>query len=67
MDAQHDLLSALERWVERGEAPSKIIATKYAGDNRADPRATAAAVSVPGGGGLPGLGQHRRCEQLPVP
>ena len=34
-DAQHDLLNALERWVERGKAPAKIIATKYAGDNPA--------------------------------
>jgi feruloyl esterase len=35
LDADHDVLSALERWVERGKAPSKIIATKYAGDNPA--------------------------------
>ena len=35
LDADHDLLSALERWVEHGKAPSKIIATKYAGDNPA--------------------------------
>jgi len=37
MDAQHDLLSALERWVEHGKAPAKIVATKYAGDNPAGP------------------------------
>ena len=35
MDAEHDVLSALERWVERGTPPSKLIATKYAGDNPA--------------------------------
>jgi feruloyl esterase len=28
IDAKHDLLSALEAWVERGEAPASIIATK---------------------------------------
>jgi len=35
MDAEHDVLSALEWWVERGTPPSKVIATKYAGDNPA--------------------------------
>src|SRR5882762_1813665 len=35
MDAEHDVLSALERWVERGKPPSKLIATKYAGGNPA--------------------------------
>jgi len=35
MDAEHDVLSALERWVERGKPPSKLIATKFAGDNPA--------------------------------
>jgi feruloyl esterase len=27
-DAQHDLLSALEDWVERGRAPERIVASK---------------------------------------
>jgi len=35
MDSEHDVLSALEWWVERGTPPSKVIATKYAGDNPA--------------------------------
>jgi feruloyl esterase len=30
-DAQHSMSSALERWVETGIPPDKIIATKYAG------------------------------------
>jgi hypothetical protein len=30
-DAQHSLSAALERWVEAGIPPDKIIATKYAG------------------------------------
>ena len=35
MDAEHDVLSALERWVERGKPPTKLIATKFAGDDPA--------------------------------
>lgn len=34
-DPDHDIFSAVERWVERGIAPEKIIATKYLND--ADP------------------------------
>ena len=35
IDAEHDLLKALERWVEEGIAPTKIIATKYVDDTPA--------------------------------
>ena len=35
IDAKHDLLKALEMWVERGIAPKKFIATKYFNDNPA--------------------------------
>ncbi len=28
-DADHDILRALERWVEQGTAPAEVIATKY--------------------------------------
>ena len=35
VDAQHDMLSALEEWVENGRAPPSIIATHYAGDDPA--------------------------------
>jgi len=31
-DPQHDVLSALERWVEKGVAPDKIIGTKFVND-----------------------------------
>jgi feruloyl esterase len=31
-DPQHDLLSALTQWVERGVAPTSVIATKYTTD-----------------------------------
>jgi hypothetical protein len=34
-DAEHDLVVALERWVEEGVAPARIIATKYNGDDQA--------------------------------
>jgi feruloyl esterase len=30
-DKDHDLLSALENWVENGQAPERIIASKMAG------------------------------------
>jgi tannase/feruloyl esterase len=33
VDAQHDLLTALEQWVENGVAPQQIIATKYLNDD----------------------------------
>jgi feruloyl esterase len=31
-DAEHDLISAVSRWVEEGVAPDKITATKYVGN-----------------------------------
>jgi feruloyl esterase len=33
MDPQHDILSALEQWVEHGVAPTQLIATKYVKDD----------------------------------
>jgi hypothetical protein len=35
IDADHDLLKALEGWVEQGVAPEKIIATHYVNNNPA--------------------------------
>jgi feruloyl esterase len=35
MDADHDVVSAVARWVEKGMAPDKIIATKYVDNNPA--------------------------------
>jgi feruloyl esterase len=35
VDARHDVLKALEGWVENGVAPREIIATKYVGDDPA--------------------------------
>jgi feruloyl esterase len=36
IDADHDLLKALERWVEQGVAPDKIIATHYVNNTPAN-------------------------------
>lgn len=33
-DSQHDIRLALEQWVEKGVEPDRIIATKYAGQDR---------------------------------
>lgn len=33
MDPQHDIVSALEEWVEHGVAPAQLIATKYVKDD----------------------------------
>jgi feruloyl esterase len=35
IDAEHDLLKALERWVEHGVPPKKIIATHYVNNSAA--------------------------------
>jgi feruloyl esterase len=35
IDARHDLVEALEAWVERGKAPDEIIATHYNDNNAA--------------------------------
>ena len=35
-DADHDVIKALERWVEQDVAPERIIATKFVGDNPAN-------------------------------
>ena len=38
-DAQHNVLLSLQRWVETGRAPTRIIATKYPGDDQTQPPA----------------------------
>jgi len=32
-DSNHDVFLALRQWVENGTAPTRIIGTKYVGDN----------------------------------
>jgi feruloyl esterase len=39
-DPQRSVYAALERWVEKGAAPSTIIAAKYDGDDRQHPKMT---------------------------
>ena len=34
IDANHDILEALDRWVEKGVAPDRIIATEFTENNR---------------------------------
>jgi feruloyl esterase len=36
-DADHNVVLALDRWVEKGVAPGRIVATKYVADNPAGP------------------------------
>jgi len=33
-DAEHDMVVALERWVEKGMAPTRIVATKFVSDDK---------------------------------
>jgi feruloyl esterase len=33
-DAEHDMVVALERWVEKGVAPTRIVATKFVSDDK---------------------------------
>ena len=33
-DSEHDMVVALERWVEQGVSPTRIIATKFNGDDK---------------------------------
>jgi len=35
VDADHDIMRSLERWVEKGAAPDKVIGTKYVDNNPA--------------------------------
>jgi feruloyl esterase len=34
-DAEHDMVVALEQWVEKGTAPTRIVATKFISDDKA--------------------------------
>jgi hypothetical protein len=36
-DSDHDVIKALEAWVEQGKAPAQIIATKYTNDDPTQP------------------------------
>jgi len=34
-DAEHDMVVALEQWVEKGVAPTRLMATKFLSDDKA--------------------------------
>lgn len=34
-DAEHDMVVALEKWVEKGVPPTRIVATKFVSDDKA--------------------------------
>jgi len=36
-DPEHNIFSALQQWVEKGRAPSRVIATKYTADDPSQP------------------------------
>lgn len=35
-DAEHDIFSALIAWTDRGEAPDRIVATKFSGEDKSE-------------------------------
>lgn len=69
-DAKHDMLLALMRWVEEGEAPESIIATKFRGDDlekgvqRQRPICPYPKQARYGGGGDPDEASSWTCENL---
>ena len=65
-DPQHSVDAALERWVEKGEAPGTIIASKYAADDRQHREDDSAAVCVSASGEVQGQGRYERCGELCV-
>jgi hypothetical protein len=46
-DPQHSVDAALEQWVEKGAAPSTIIASKYAPDDKQHPKMTRPLCAYP--------------------
>ena len=46
-DPQHSVDTALEQWVENGAAPSTIIASKFAGDDKQHPKMTRPLCAYP--------------------
>ena len=63
VDADHDLLKALERWVEQGVPPEKIIATHYVGNDPANAVQFQPPVPVPAGRLVQGR-RPDKCRQL---
>jgi feruloyl esterase len=70
-DAQHDMLRALQAWVEGGVAPSRVVATKYVGDDATKgvqmtrPLCAYPNVAKYGGSGDPNLASSFVCAPAP--
>jgi feruloyl esterase len=67
-DPEHNIYTALEQWVEKGVAPSMIIATKYVDDsNHAQGvKMTRPLCTYPQVAKYKGAGEHQRCCQFRV-
>ena len=65
-DPQHSMHAALEQWVEKGAAPSTIIASKYRRRGQAAPEDDAAAVRVSASREVQGQRRYERCGELCV-
>jgi feruloyl esterase len=71
-DPQHNVDLALKQWVEKGTAPSTIIASKYAGDDRQHPKMTRPLCAYPQSAKYAGKGDTNDaasfvCEARPGP
>jgi Tannase and feruloyl esterase len=64
VDADHDLLSAIERWRSRGAAPKRVVASKVEGGVVVQTRPLCAYPTVAGyrGSGDPGLAESFECK-----
>ncbi len=64
-DPQNDVLSALEQWVEQGQAPQRIVATKYNNDTPEQGAAFSRPLCpYPQVAQYSGSGPRTSCEQL---
>jgi Tannase and feruloyl esterase len=63
-DPQHNMQLALEDWVEKGTAPSTIIATRYAADPASQPNITRPLCPYPQGAKYKGSGDTDKAENF---
>jgi|SRR5215472_131029 len=64
-DPQHNVLLALENWVEKNDAPSKIIATKYgSGPQSSEMKMTRPLCPYPGSARYNGNGDPNKAESF---
>jgi feruloyl esterase len=55
-DADHDVVAALEQWVEKGIAPTRIVATRYSDPERTKPTMTRPLCMFPNASKYKGTG-----------